>query len=119
MKTTKLILCILLLAGTTTVASARKHSDVSVLSVKRDIFYFKVCSSLVGGRIDVFSSNGELLASSEISSRKTIIDFHFANQGSFIIKITKDNKELNFDYKKSSPSPLSENETEHHITITQ
>jgi hypothetical protein len=119
MKTLKLIFCILLISGTSAFAASKKHHDVSVISVKRDIFYFKVASDLVGAHVDVYSANGELIASGEISHRKAIIDFHFENAGTYTIRITKESRVLNFDFKKSSPSPLATTDSEHHVLIAQ
>lgn len=116
MKTLK-VLVFLLLLTTTTFAGKSPNSNVSVLSVKRDIFYFKVCPSLLGARVEVTDQDGKIIASQLIRHRKSIVDFYFERPGHFTITITKGDKQITFQYDKTTPSPFVEIAANYHVSI--
>jgi hypothetical protein len=116
MKTLKLLVGLLLL-GTVAFAGKSPDSNVSVLSIKRDIFYFKVCPSMIGALVEVRGEDGKLIASQEISHKKSIIDFYFEKPGHFTITITKGDKQVNFQYDKTTPSPFVEVAPDYHVSI--
>ena len=117
MKQLKLSFAILLICMSGSLfAKSNHHNNVSVLSVKRDIFYFKVSAEFIGSHVEVYGPDGELIATQEISHRKAIIDFFFEEAGLYHIVIKKEKEEMNFDFKKSNPSPTPEDQ---HVVITQ
>jgi hypothetical protein len=106
MKIFKLILAILIITSATSVFAKRGNPNaVRVLSVKRDIFYFKVCQSFIGGTIEIYGKDGKLAFSNKIVSHKAIVDFYFQEPGTYEIKIKKDDREVSYDYNKSTPKP--------------
>ncbi|MEO7990290.1 MAG: hypothetical protein ABI663_12165 [Chryseolinea sp.] len=110
MKRTFLI--ILILIAVTALHAAAQKSHVSILSIKRDIFYFKVDKTLMGATLEVFSQQGEMIFSGKVLHHKAIIDFYLENPGTYTIKLKKDDQATEFVYVKSSASGLQPIEME-------
>jgi len=118
MKTLKtLVLLVALITGSQLVQAKDKTcSCIEVLSIKRDIFYFKSTEDFTGATIEVYSF-GKLIFTDTLVHRKTLIDFYFEKPGEYTIKIIKGSKVEEFNYQKHSPSPYPDSETEHHVQI--
>ena len=113
MKTLKLTLAILVITAAGAFAKAGNPQNlVRVLSVKRDIFYFKVCQSFIGGTLEVYKENGELIFSDKIQNHKAILDFYYQETGLYEIKIKKGDREVSFGYNKNTPKPEVKASTE-------
>lgn len=96
----RLILVTLIATSSTALFSFRQVSEVTVLSEKMDIFYFKVSKAFVGATVVVYSADDSLIFTSKVLHRKVIIDFYLKAAGVFTIKVKKDNKEEVFTYVK-------------------
>jgi hypothetical protein len=116
MKTLKLLVCLFCLCSPA-FAGDNPNPNVSVLSKKRDIFYFKVRQSFIGARIDVRDNDGHIIATEEVRQKKSIVDFYFEKPGTFTITITKGDKQETFQYNKTTPSPFVEVAPDYHVTI--
>jgi hypothetical protein len=119
MKALNLFLCFVFFASSGFSADPCKNEPISVLSRKRDIFYFKVCKDFIGARIEVYSSEGELLVTDEITNPKVLVDFFFEKEGDYLIKFKKNEDEKSFTYSKVTPPPLVIADFEHQIVISQ
>jgi len=109
----KKILLILIIVQAATGSYAKcKNAPVSILSTKRDVFYFKVDKILLGATIEVYSSKGELIFTSKITHRKAIVDFYLEDSDTYSIKLKKDDQVQEFTYVKESASPLISVEVE-------
>lgn len=103
MKTLKLTLAVLMI--TTAAFANDSNPQVRVLSVKRDIFYFRICQSFLGGTLEVYGENGKMIFSDKLISNKGIVDFYPFDAGLYEIRIRKDRQELSFGYTKYNPKP--------------
>ena len=101
-----LITAALILIATSGLIASPKSEPVSVLSVKRDIFYFKVEKSFIGATIEVYANDGQLILTETVIRRKAIVDFYLENPGTYTIKLKKDDKEASFTYEKKDTSKL-------------
>jgi hypothetical protein len=108
MKMLTLLFAILTITGGSAFAKAGNPESVRVLSVKRDIFYFKVCQSFIGGTVEVFGEDGQLIFSDKIQNHKSILDFYLLDAGIYEIKIKKNDQEVSFGYNKKTPKPEAE-----------
>ena len=63
--------------------SAHKH--ISVLSIKKEVFYFKVDADFMGATVEVTDSTGTVFFSAEVSSKRSLIDFFFLEKGKYTI----------------------------------
>jgi len=120
MKTLKtLVLLVVLITGSQFVQAKDKTcSSIEVLSIKRDIFYFKANEEFTGATIEVYAAD-TLIFTNQVAHRKTLIDFYFEKPGVYTIKIIKGSKVEEFTYQKRSPSPYAETESAHHIEIAK
>lgn len=119
MKAIKVLFLALVTIAAVNVANAGDKSCISILSVKRDIFYFKVANNMTGAAIEVYSATGELIYNDTITHHKTLIDFYFEQPGAYTIKIIKGSHTETFNYEKTSPSPyqdVAEN-SGHHVIV--
>jgi hypothetical protein len=95
MKLIRVIILSVLFVGAAITAEAKRKvpcHHVSVLSMKRDVFYFKVDAEFMGATAQVFDSNGEMHYSVEIHSKRAIIDFFYMNPGEYTIKFSNGSK---------------------------
>jgi hypothetical protein len=120
MKTLKTLVVLVALITGSQLAQAKDKtcSCIEVLSIKRDIFYFKATEDFTGATIEVYAADS-LIFTNQVAHRKTLIDFYFEKPGVYTIKITKGSKVEEFTYEKQSPSPYSESEADHHIEIAK
>ena len=119
MKILNLVLCITFFSWSGFTTDPCKNEPVSVLSRKRDIFYFKLCKEFIGARIEVFSPEGELLATDEITHQKALIDFFFEKPGDYKIVFKKNEEEKTFTYSKLNPEPLVVSDVDDQLVISQ
>jgi hypothetical protein len=90
-----IIIALLFLSAATMTAEAKRKlpcNHVSVLSVKRDVFYFKVDAEFMGSTVQVFDSKGEMQYSLEIHSKRALIDFFYMQPGVYTIKFSHGNQ---------------------------
>jgi hypothetical protein len=114
-----LVLFVALIAGSQLVQAKDKTcSRIEVLSIKRDIFYFKATEDFTGATIEVYAAD-TLIFTNPLAHRKTLLDFYFEKPGTYTIKITKGSTVEEFTYQKQSPSPYAESDPDHHIEIAK
>jgi hypothetical protein len=102
MKLIHVIILSVLFVGTsiTTEAKLRKVSchHVSVLSVKRDVFYFKVDTEFQGATAEVFDTNGKLCYSITLHKKRELIDFFYLEAGEYTIRFSRGNQSEEHQY---------------------
>ena len=119
MKISILLVVVFLARSTPIVANDPCKQIVEVLSTKMDIFYFKLCKVYTGGLVQVYSQEGDLLASHQLEGNKAVVDFYFEKAGTYVIKINVEGKEEKFDYVKLAPPPLTVADLDYHVVITE
>lgn len=67
---------------------------------KENLFVFRAQKKLIGAKVEIFSSDGELLTAQTMQKRKMIIDFAGTNYGTYTIKLTKGDMVKEFRYVK-------------------
>ncbi|HEY5748960.1 MAG TPA: hypothetical protein VIU12_22985 [Chryseolinea sp.] len=118
MKTVKTLLLLVVLTIGSQFAQARNRDCISVISMKRDIFYFKTASNFTGALVEVYSPSGDLIFTGQVLRHKSLIDFYFETPGTYTIKITKGSETEEFTFEKSSPSPYMEADPNaHHVQM--
>ncbi|HEY9049047.1 MAG TPA: hypothetical protein VIN08_24270 [Ohtaekwangia sp.] len=115
-KLTVLSLLVLLLASSAVLANDGK---ISILSKKRDIFYFKVSNEFIGATVQVYSEDGQLLMTEKITHHKALIDFYYEKAGEYKIKIVKDSAEQNFNFTKAGNKDEATAEANYYVTLNQ
>lgn len=72
----------------------------SVRTKDSDVFVVKTAKKLAGAKVEIFSASGQLVTAQMVQSRKVIIDFGNIENGTYTIKITKDEIHREFQYEK-------------------
>lgn len=80
------------------IANTVKEAPVVVLNSTQEIFYFKICKTMIGGTAEVFDAAGNLVGTQKLDSRKMIIDFFEMAPGDYTIKVKKEGVEETFNY---------------------
>jgi hypothetical protein len=87
MKLTRFALLIALVAfqaqGQTESVPQQHH--VSILSTKKEVFYFKIDSEFMGATVAVTDSTGAVFFSTELHSKRNLIDFFYLEKGKYTI----------------------------------
>ena len=91
MKVIKLTTILILFFCSPVLSNDKKPDEslVSVLSIKREIFYFKVTKALLGGTVEVYDTHGAIVLTEKVIKRKMIVDFFHREPGTYTIKIVK------------------------------
>ena len=66
----------------------------------KNLFVFKTDKKFMGAKVEVLSSNGDVVTSQMLKKRKMIIDFCDVKHGAYTIRITKDNEIKEYQYEK-------------------
>lgn len=116
-----LILFALIVTSISSFAGSKPSTvPVSVISSKRDIFYFKVDKTFIGAVINVKDSSGKIVFTDSITRHKAIIDFFLSAPDTYTIQVKKDNQVMEFIYhKKGDPLPAWAGENESPISMIQ
>ena len=98
----KLLTLIFLLSSATAFATPvdQKTSSKMTSSKHPDIFVFKVDRKFKKAMIEVYSSNGDLVAITALAKRKMVINFREVKSGTYIIKVKKNNHVEEFQFVK-------------------
>jgi hypothetical protein len=105
MKVLRLAAILVLLCCSPILAKDKKPNEslISVISVDREIFYFRVAKQLLGGTVDVYDQQGLVVHSEKVIKKKMIVDFFHREAGTYTIKITKGEHvevfECSFNYR--------------------
>jgi hypothetical protein len=63
-----------------------------------NLFVFKVARTFKGATVEVYYSNGDLVATKTMGKRRMIINFCDVKSGSYTIRVRKENKVEEFKY---------------------
>ncbi len=97
------ILVVAALTVTYSFAMASGGDDVVVIQSKhKNFFMIKAGRKLVGARVDVLFSNGEVVTRQTLVRRKMIIDFSDVKPGSYTIRVQKNDNVREFEYEKQN-----------------
>jgi hypothetical protein len=87
----------------TTDSRATVQSDDSSISHSKNksLFVFRTKKKLVGATVEVYSSQGKLVTTQNLSKRKTIIDFADVTKDTYTIRIVKGATTKEYRFVKS------------------
>ncbi|MEM8568237.1 MAG: hypothetical protein AAGF85_17375 [Bacteroidota bacterium] len=88
-----------------TLTFATAENDPQIQLVKSDLknlFTFKVDRSLLGAKVEMVYSNGDVVTIEKLEKRKMIIDFCDVKLGDYTVKISKDDYTRNFVVSKDA-----------------
>jgi hypothetical protein len=66
----------------------------------KNFFVFKTSRKLIGAKVEILSSAGNLITSSQLNKRKLIIDFGGVHFGAYTIRVSKGALQREFIYIK-------------------
>jgi hypothetical protein len=82
-------------------SSAGSRDTVSVSGPKmKDLFIYKTNRKFLGATVEILSTNGELITSSQLQKRKLVIDFEGVHFGTYTIRLTKGHRKEEFTFIK-------------------
>jgi len=98
----KLLTLVFLLTSAAAFATPvdQKSSAKAISSKHQNLFVFKVDRKFKKAMIEVYYSNGELVAVTALAKRKMVINFCDVKSGTYIIKVRKNNSVEEFQYVK-------------------
>lgn len=88
-----LALAFVMMSVVTYASAVEQKASIKVISTKYDnLFVFSVGREFKGATIEVYYSNGDLVASQPLAKRKMIINFCDVKSGTYTIRVKKDGK---------------------------
>jgi hypothetical protein len=81
-------------------ASAKSKAVDPVAGKYKNLFVAKAERDLVGGRVEILSANGEVIATQVLQKRKMFIDFSDVKEGVYTIRVSKGNNVKEFQFEK-------------------
>jgi hypothetical protein len=89
---------ILLSIASVSFSRPKPQADYKVIWVKKSVLYFKVDKAFVGGVIEIYDGNKELMETEELPHTHTMVYFEEMPTGRYTIKVKKGNKTTEFGY---------------------
>jgi hypothetical protein len=98
----KLLMLVFLLSSAIAFATPvdQRKSSKTISSKHPELFVFKVGRKFKKAMIEVYYSNGELVAITALAKRKMTINFREVKSGTYIIKVKKNNHVEEFQFVK-------------------
>lgn len=63
-----------------------KHAHhISILSMRNEVFYFKVDQDFIGATVQVYDSTGTVVFTSQLNMKRNLIDFYNIETGKYTI----------------------------------
>ena len=92
---------LLIILGTVTFSNAKNDPEVQLIkSDLKNLFTFKVDKELVGAKVEMVYSNGDVVTIEKLEKRKMLIDFCDVKLGDYTVKISKDGFSKKFEVSK-------------------
>ena len=99
MKNLAALLIVTMLTASVSLAKSNDDgSDVKIITVKSHSVYFKVKRAFVGGTVEIYDANQNLLESEGLPHTHTMVFFDNKPSGTYFIKVKKGNKTVEFGY---------------------
>jgi hypothetical protein len=99
MKKILFLICVLLLVLAKASYSKEKPlKEVKVISAKKQILYFKVDKSFVGGWVEVYDETKGCIEADSLSHTHTMIYFDEMPKGVYVIRVKKGDQITEFKY---------------------
>jgi cytochrome oxidase Cu insertion factor (SCO1/SenC/PrrC family) len=84
------------------IGSAGSIDTVSASGPKmKDLFVLKTNRKFVGATVEIISTSGEVITSSQLQKRKLVIDFEQVRFGAYTIRLTKGDRKEEFIFIKN------------------
>ncbi len=75
-----------------------QNKEITILSDKHHIVYFKVSKSYLGGKVKICDEHQNIIETDSLSHTHTMIYFDKMPAGLYTVKVVKENKTLEFKY---------------------
>jgi len=62
-----------------------QHKHISVISISKEVFYFKADADFIGATVEVTDSTGTVFFSAELHAKRNLIDFFYLEKGRYNI----------------------------------
>jgi hypothetical protein len=98
MKKGIVLIALLVTVSTMSFANHDPSKEAVILSTKNNVVYFKVDKSFVGGIVEVYDVNNNLLEGDTLPDTHTMIYFDEMPAGHYTVKITKGDEAVWFEY---------------------
>ena len=85
------------MSGVGASATSERH-HVSVVSMSRELFHFKVDKAFMGATVEVYDEAGELVGTDLVLKKHMIVDFFNRKAGLYTIKVIKSGVTEEFQY---------------------
>jgi hypothetical protein len=92
------IIAIMVTVMTVSFGSPKPSSEAVILSTKNNVVYFKVDKSFVGGVVEVYDANNNLLEGDTLPNTHTMIYFDEMPAGHYTVKVKKGDEAVEFEY---------------------
>lgn len=92
---------VILLLAMVTISLAKpkpQKKELTILSIKDQVMYFKVNRSFVGGWVEIYDENKNCLEADSLPHTHTMIYFDEMPPGNYTVKIKKGNNSVEFKY---------------------
>ncbi|HLZ15473.1 MAG TPA: hypothetical protein VKQ08_00435 [Cyclobacteriaceae bacterium] len=99
MKTLFTILMLLIVS--VSFSKPKPKADYKVIWVKKEVLYFKVSKSFIGGVVEVYNEKREFVECDDLPHTHTMIYFDEMPTGNYIVKIRKGGKSVEFKYQNN------------------
>ena len=97
-KTLFLAALLVFILANATYAKPKPKNELTIISVKKHVVYFKVGRSFVGGWVEVYDKDENCLEADSLPHTHTMIHFDKQPAGHYTVKVRKGKKHAEFEY---------------------
>jgi hypothetical protein len=92
------LIALLVTISTMSFANPKPSNEAVILSAKNNVVYFKVDKSYVGGVVEIYDVNNNLLEGDTLPDTHTMIYFDEMPAGHYTVKVKKGDEVVEFQY---------------------
>ncbi len=93
---------VMLLIASVSFAKPKPRNDFKILSVKKNVLYFKVDRAFVGGVVEIYDANKKFMEADSLPHTHTMIYFDEMPSGHYVVTVKKGRKHTEFKYDSDS-----------------
>jgi len=100
MKKVIVLIAFLVTVSTMSFARPKQCNEAVILSNKNNVVYFKVDRSFIGGTVEIYDANKNLMEGDMLTHTHTMVYFDEMPAGHYIVRVTKDAETVEFGYDR-------------------
>src|SRR5579871_5879732 len=92
------VMVLVAVTATVTHAKPKPKNELTIIFVKKQVVYFKVDKSFIGGSVEIYDKDNNCLEADSLPHTHTMVHFDEVPTGHYIVKVKKGSRYTEFEY---------------------